>query len=186
LPIRRLTNVNLGQIKGFVDPSVAGAKQTTQQATMRLNQHQEKQGLPPQRNPPRKRLGLTSRRRQSGDAVVVPEKSSSAFCIGFNIVAQPSPPLYNPELSSNILFAFWLARIFVFTNLGVSWPNWILSLGQHNIPTGRTVGCIIINRPWRYIRMGPTRSYGLGRSAGHVWANTVISILRWPKRCKRV
>lgn len=165
---------------------MAGAKQTTQQATMRLNQHQEKQGLPPQRNPPRKRLGLTSRRRQSGDAVVVPEKSSSAFCIRFNIVAQPSPPLYNPELSSNILFAFWLARIFVFTNLGVSWPKWILSLGQHNILIGRTVGCIIINRPWRYIRMGPTRSYSLGRSAGHVWANTVITIIRWPKRCKRV
>jgi len=111
LPIQHLTDVNLGQIKWFVDPSMAGAKQTTQQATMQLNQHQEKQGLPAQRNLPRKRLGLTSRRRQSGDAVGMLGKSGSAFCIHFNIVAQPSPPLYNPGLSLNILFAFWLARI---------------------------------------------------------------------------
>src|SRR5882762_7846317 len=120
-------------IKGFVDPSVAGAKQMTQQATMQLNQHQEKQGLPPQRKPPRKRLGLTSHRRQSGDTVIMLGKSSSAFCIRFNIVAQPSPPLYNPELSSNILFAFWLARILVCANLGVSWPKWILSLSHIHI-----------------------------------------------------
>jgi hypothetical protein len=128
-----MTNVNLGQIKWFIDPSVAGAKQTTQQATMCLNQHQEKQGLPAQRNPQRKRLSLTSRRQQSGDAVGILGKSSSAFCIHFNIIAQPSPPLYNPGLSLNILFAFWLAQILVCANLGVSWPKWILSLSHIHI-----------------------------------------------------